>query len=264
MGDTATRAPVSMPVGVSMNEAEFKQLAQRLHTYLVPRLGVAFKLSHAQEVLTALVGAKTWHDLKARPALLDEAQVTIETVNRICDRIRHSYGVTVDPRPLLNELTGRFVSHPYRAQPAEIPHAWVCDACQQVIHSAIDGYVIWKRSGRKQYGFKIIHHVTCDLPDHQFSLALTDVLGQDGLLILTSLLSAGPVHAREGEATSIYDIDPHEWVDFFRRVHIPYYDLARYRLTHPRVKYDFADHNEWTPYRPDALKRILEAPEYED
>jgi hypothetical protein len=65
-------------------------------------------------------------------------------------------------------------------------------------------------------------------------------------------------HFERGPRSSIPDLD--EFVDFIRRVQIPY---ARVRFKHPQVREDFRDSGEFLPYRPETLKRISEDPDYE-
>lgn len=246
-----------------MDQIEFKQLAKRLHNYLVPHLGVAFKLGHAQELLAVLAGVRDLRELRARPGRLESTILDLESVERICKRVEQSYDTKVDAELLLAELSGRFVTHRTRVTPGELPRAWICDVCHRLIDNIDRGYVIWKSpTGGKDHAFKIIHQSDCDLDDHDSSMALRDCLGQEGLNMLLMFLSPGKVLRRfeKHSRSSIPDLD--EWVDFLRRVQIPYYDLARPLFEHPQFIDDFRDSNEWRAYRPEILKEALNNPAY--
>jgi len=246
-----------------MDQSEFKQLARRLHNHLIPHLGAAFKLGHAQDVLAALAGVRDARELRAHPERLKNAIVDLEGAERICKRVERSYGTKVDAELLLGELRGDFATHRTKLTPGELPRAWICDVCHKLIDNIDRGYVIWKSSvSGKDHDFKIIHQSDCDLADHDSSMALRDCLGQEGLNMLLMFLSPGKMLRpfEKGPRSSIPDLD--EWVDFVRRVQIPYYDLARQLFNHPQFIADFRDSGEWTTYRPETLKAALSNPAY--
>lgn len=243
-----------------------KQLAKRLLAYLQPQLGPAFKLGHAQDLIAALSGLRRWPEVQAFPDKVAGTELTLETVHRLCRRIEERFKTQVAAEDLLDALSAEAAPVTARRRDAlsETPRAWICDVCHQPIESVARGYVIWKSEpGGKDHSFKIIHQSDCDRDDHDSSLALEDFLGQDGLNLLLTYLSPGPIrkHFERGPRSSIPELD--EFVDFIRRVQIPYYDAARVRFKHPQVREDFRDSGELLPYRPETLKRISEDPDYE-
>lgn len=247
-----------------MDESEFKQLSKRLHNHLVPHLGIAFKLGHAQELAAALAGVRDLHELRARPERLKGTVLDLGSVERICKRVEQNYETKIDAELLLGELSGQYATNRTRVTVGELPHAWTCDVCHKRIDNIDRGYVIWKSlPGGSDHDFKIVHQTDCDLDDHDSSLALRDCIGQEGLNMLLSFLSPGKVLGRFEKAprSSIPDLD--EWADFVRRVQIPYYDLARPLFNHPQFIADFRDSGEWTTYRPETLKAALNDPVYQ-
>src|SRR5262249_32907976 len=106
--------------------------------------------------------------------------------------------------------------------------SWTCDVCGDVIERVEEGYVVWKSDGAKAADFKIIHQGKCDheRDDHNASAALADFLGDNGLAYILSFLSAGPVQSALGRRPHCEITDFDEFVDFFRRVQLPYYEEA--------------------------------------
>lgn len=120
-----------------------------------------------------------------------------------------------------------------------------------MIESAEDGYVVWEDSASGDAGFEIIHHGRCDKSGKSNSGALRNVLGSDGLAKLTSHLSYGILKEGFGQPM-IADMDG--FVDFFRRVQLPYYEEARTGLLSEQE--EWSDANEVRPYLQDVLQRI--------
>ena len=135
---------------------------------------------------------------------------------------------------------------------------WICDRCGEVIESAQDGYMIWKRDGGAGHSFKIIHHVRCDAHDHSSSLPLRTLVGPSGLSHLLSLMTYGPVKNNLGERTSGGPSNPDEFADLIRRLHVPYYEEARQSFSNSNLLERLADSNEMYPYQPDVLQGIAE------
>lgn len=135
---------------------------------------------------------------------------------------------------------------------------WYCDVCGNVIDDVEDAYAIWKSHETLRYhGFKIIHQKKCDLKDHIASNALKEFVGEKGAAYLLSFLSVGPLkHNTENPYRSVSDVD--EFVDFFRRCQTPYYEEARRRFGDSDLLENFGDSNEYYPYLPNVLKRIIE------
>lgn len=143
---------------------------------------------------------------------------------------------------------------------------WTCDVCGRIIEKPEDGYVVWKFDDkeRKIFDYKILHHNYidgdgkmrgCDNDDsYFFSSALTDFLGYHGMAKLLSMIDAGPMH-REKYEEEIENL--RDFLEFFRRVQLPYYEEAR--LYWQKAKYDgyFKDANEVWIYLPSTLKKLI-------
>lgn len=131
---------------------------------------------------------------------------------------------------------------------------WKCDHCGQPIESADDGYVVWEDDGSGDAGFEIVHQGQCDKSGKGSSSALRDFLGSNGLARLTSHLSYGILKDGAGQP-KIADMDG--FIDFFRRVQLPYYEEARSGLL--SEKEAWYDATEVRPYMQDVLQRLAKA-----
>lgn len=67
---------------------------------------------------------------------------------------------------------------------------WRCDMCGGPV-SVEDGYVIWDSRGTDR-DFRIIHRSQCDDKSLNSSMALSDLVGVEGIASLLSLLTVGP------------------------------------------------------------------------
>lgn len=135
---------------------------------------------------------------------------------------------------------------------------WICDVCGEVIKTPEEGYVIWQHDkNHQEYDFKVIHKTRCDDDKYPSSLAVEDFLGQDGLAYLLSFLSIGPIKKNIGQkgGGTVKSLD--EFVDFFRRMQVPYYEEARTKFNDPDVLENLADSNEVYPYLPGNLQNII-------
>lgn len=136
---------------------------------------------------------------------------------------------------------------------------WYCDFCKEPIEDVKNGYVIWKCTDElRLHSFKIIHSVKCDQrEDYTQSMAMEKFLGIDGITTLLSFLSPGPIisNLSSGSVQQIHDFD--EFVDFFRRVQIPYYEEARRKFNNPKLLDRYSDANEVLPYMQKELKKII-------
>lgn len=133
---------------------------------------------------------------------------------------------------------------------------WYCDKCGNRIENMNDGYVIWNRDSSSAYcGFAIIHQNKCDNKSFPLSAALRDFLGVSGLVLLTSLLSAGPIIGGKPH-NQVTDMD--EFIDFFRRLQLPYYEEARQLFDRSDLRDDYYDHSEVSPYQPEILAKMIE------
>ena len=135
---------------------------------------------------------------------------------------------------------------------------WYCDFCKEPIEDVNNCYVIWKCTEKgAYYSFKIIHSVKCDQREvYDRSLPIKEFLGIDGITNLLSFLSLGPIisNLSSGGFQQIHDFD--DFVDFFRRVQIPYYEEARRKFNNQKLLSDFIDANEVFPYTQEGLKKI--------
>ena len=111
---------------------------------------------------------------------------------------------------------------------------WYCDVCGKPIRDQKDGYVVWQSAGDTgSPSFKIIHQTGCDHGDTNSSAALGDFLGVDGLNHLLSFLSTNPVTTATDRTLHTNIRNFGLFVDFFRRVQLPYYEEARLAFEHP-------------------------------
>jgi hypothetical protein len=133
-----------------------------------------------------------------------------------------------------------------------------CDVCGESIDDVARGYVVWK-SVTHPSGFMIIHQKICDPKgEYSASSALRDFLGVDGLAKLTSFLSAGELKMGQGteDACRIAPAEMDHFIDFFRRVQLPYYEDARRRFSEDEVIQDLSDASEVYPYLERTLRRL--------
>lgn len=136
---------------------------------------------------------------------------------------------------------------------------WYCDMCGEPV-SKEDGYVLWSGTGNSHIDFHIIHQGVCDDDRHHRSMPLTNFLGKKGLVYLTKFLSLGMIikHRYPDTQDSNTHVDLDEYVDFFRRVQLPYYEEARKYFSNSELQEDYYDSNEVFPYLPDRLKHIID------
>lgn len=134
---------------------------------------------------------------------------------------------------------------------------WYCDVCGEKIENVKKGYVIWKHNNNRQYhSYKIIHQSECDLKDHISSMALVDLIGNNGLTKLLSHVSDGPI-IKNINGTSFRRAESlDEFTELLRRIHTPYYEQARRYFHQEKLIEDFYDSNSIHVYVPDTLKWI--------
>jgi hypothetical protein len=141
---------------------------------------------------------------------------------------------------------------------------WYCDKCGSTVPRN-DGYVIWKTNDDlKAFGFKIIHKTKCDTDKGYIASSdLEDFLGENGVAYLLSKLSLGTLikQLRKETFTQIQDFD--EFVDFFRRVQVPYYEEARRYFKTELTRDQCSDWDETSTYFPEQLKKLIQQNEGE-
>ena len=133
---------------------------------------------------------------------------------------------------------------------------WYCDTCGKPIHDHKEGRVIWQASGgMESLSFKIVHQTACDRGDWNASANLRDFFGVEGLTHLLAFLSSGPdnVGGKKEQPPIGKNLDG--YVDFFRRVQVPYYEEARLTFKDP----DYLEHvrEHGVDYRPDQLAEVV-------
>ncbi|MDB5293675.1 MAG: hypothetical protein JWL69_4916 [Phycisphaerales bacterium] len=137
---------------------------------------------------------------------------------------------------------------------------WICDVCSEVIPSPNKGCVIWQTTEDEghPYNFTIIHQGQCDKKHFHHSQPLRDFLGVEGIPLLLTFVTPGPIKRKLGDKGEDRPKDLDEFADFFRRVQTPYYEEARMKFSDPALLDDNSDNNELAPYLPKNLKRIIE------
>ena len=130
---------------------------------------------------------------------------------------------------------------------------WECDECGGPV-TVKDGYVVWADKEGVDHRFRIIHQTICDDNNRYLSsLPLSDFLGADGLSKLMSFMSYGPLDDTPGEEIIPHRIkDVNLFVDFLRRVQVPYYEEARRWFSD-------GDERESTPHRDRSRHRATAA-----
>ena len=143
---------------------------------------------------------------------------------------------------------------------------WICDVCGKIIERPEDGYVVWgyDEDGRIDK-IRILHQNRrgdqerqgCDHDRFQFpnSLPIDRFLGDDGKILLLSLVDPGPFF-REEYRDQI--ADKRQFLDVVRRFQIPYYEEARLYLDRARAEGFLDGANEIYTYLPSTLKSVVE------
>ena len=147
---------------------------------------------------------------------------------------------------------------------------FTCDYCERLIKDPSHGRVEWESETvgtpphKKNGGFKIVHHITHSPLDNENGcyhyqakgLALTMFLGPDQIHRILRFLDMGPIHEPVYSGPGIKDM--REYVEFTRRLTIPYYEEARLYWDQAVVDGYFNGQNEIKVYQPDNLKRLIE------
>ena len=143
---------------------------------------------------------------------------------------------------------------------------WICDKCGEIIKRPEDVYVIWNEDSHEKLNeIHIVHHnnrsedkiIGCDNQQRKFPLSasLSDFIGDKGLVKLLSLVDPGPYHSKEYKDRIA---SKRAFLEFFRRVQIPYYEEARLYWNQAIQDGLFSGANEVWIYLPSTLKLIIE------
>lgn len=154
---------------------------------------------------------------------------------------------------------------------------FICDTCGEIIQKPEDGWVEWisvyNESTKKfnTHSYRIVHHQSaspkkessyygcyqhdkakgrCDNHLHHF---INDEYQMANIL---SFLDVGPYHCNTFSGTGINDI--REYVEFVRRLTIPYYEEARIYWQEALEDGYFEDANEIWIYGTKTLKQLIE------
>lgn len=147
---------------------------------------------------------------------------------------------------------------------------WKCDVCGEIIERPEDGYVQWKRNDDMQIeDFIIVHHKTASPKKnsrrgcykYDSDCDLESFLGEKGIVELHALLDPGEYHMPEFKS---FVADLRKWLDFYKRLQLPYYEEARQYWDNAMHDGYFGDSNEIYIYLPENLKRMIEHYEKED
>jgi len=103
--------------------------------------------------------------------------------------------------------------------------------------------------------FKIVHQTVCDQDNQNASADLGDFFGVEGLTYLLTFLSSGPdnVGGKKGQLPIGKNLDG--YVDFVRRVQVPYYEEARLTFRDPEYLEHVREHG--ATYTPDKLAEVV-------
>jgi hypothetical protein len=163
--------------------------------------------------------------------------------------------------------TQNSVVHATSGESSEPLRSWICDTCSEPITDPTRALVVW-RSDADSYtysDFLIVHKTFRDRANPRYcdpeaeagytmSLDLDRILGVNGLTMLLSWLSYGPLKGGGGSRIAPSDLDA--FVDLVRRVQVPNYEQARPRFRDEHTRHYLDDANEYYPYLPEVLERV--------
>ncbi|HEY6879380.1 MAG TPA: hypothetical protein VI299_15240 [Polyangiales bacterium] len=117
---------------------------------------------------------------------------------------------------------------------------WCCDECGETIEAACDGWVEWRERDGVLHDFRIVHHesasprgdVGCYGDDIAGNMLMEETLGVDGLAWLLGVLAKA-------------EVERVQFAEFVRRLHIPFYELARNHPVDP-ISYELNGVREYT------------------
>lgn len=145
---------------------------------------------------------------------------------------------------------------------------WYCDRCEGLIEKPKDGWVHWRRDKeRNVYDIEIVHHRLaspregddgCYAASPECDTHLDEMLGPLGIVRLLAMMDVGAHYDDEGrDVGKVKDV--RNWVEVFRRLHVPYYEEARFHFDRARSGGDLEGMNEIGLYSERVLKHLVEA-----
>jgi hypothetical protein len=146
---------------------------------------------------------------------------------------------------------------------------WVCDTCHEVIEFPEHGYVEYKVDDDPflRHSFRVVHQAphsprraggaNCYYSNSERGgdWALADCLGPRGLILLTSWIDPGREFIREFKAPQVRDM--RDWVVLMRRLHVPFYEEARFFFQQAHRDGNMGGWNDFSFYTPKGLQEIL-------
>lgn len=152
---------------------------------------------------------------------------------------------------------------------------FICDECGDIINTPKEGYVEWESErlpdGREYcHGFRIVHAYFASPKkdrhgegcyrygnsEHRLDIDL-DFFLRNVHQEMFSMLDLGIYHDPENHRGSSIQ-DYREFVDFYKRLTIPYYEEARMYITQAlQDGFIGGDENELYLYTPELLERIV-------
>lgn len=147
---------------------------------------------------------------------------------------------------------------------------FICDKCKGVINSPENGYVEFlnftdnsDEFAKIRGGFRIVHHnghnncYCYERSVNQQTIPLTEFLGENKFNLIFSFLDEGAHFSPDRPNDKVHDL--REFVDFCRRLTIPYYEEARLYFEMAKSDGFFDGENEVSLYSPIKMKEIVEA-----
>ena len=162
------------------------------------------------------------------------------------------------------------VSVDYLLGRTDTPSQWFCDVCGRVIESPNKGYVVWKYGNSYEsegyFKYKILHprglldeygeRYGCDNDSsYCYSASLVDFVGDRGLAALLYILDSGLSYEFEYRER-INNVG--DFLELFRRIHMPYYEEARFYFKEAYMDGYFEGASQIWSYLPSTLKNNIE------
>ncbi len=145
---------------------------------------------------------------------------------------------------------------------------WQCDFCGERIKEPDHGYLEWlAEEFDRVHDFRIVHHAPhsprgpSDNCYHHAGkrghadVDLPKVIGPNGIAYLLSFLDLGAYHSGESEGPRVDSI--REWVEIYRRLHLPHYEQARLFWDNAIEDGHFSGANEVAIYSQRSLLELI-------